>query len=89
MHTITGTSQYQTKATTTEISFESGVTMPVSLNGKDVYYKVTFSEKRQVPVGADVERERQDLEDSVNKEIDDQLQMIADSVRDANKKDTN
>lgn len=71
---------YAVKAQTIEISAESGITIPVTINGKDVYYKIDFIEKRAIPLGTtgvDLEKERVDLWNHVNAETDGQVNEIA------------
>jgi len=62
-------------AQTTEIKAESGVT----LEKNKVYYKEYYSETRLVLVGADVEKEREALWNTVHDQIDKQIQAILNS----------
>jgi hypothetical protein len=60
------------KGITTVIRAESGVSREV--NG--TWYKFMFSEERIVPEGCDIEAEKQALWDSVNAEVDAQLEAV-------------
>ena len=57
---------------TTVIRADSGLTREI--NG--TYYKFTFSEERVIPEGADLEAEKADLWDTVNAEVDNQLESV-------------
>lgn len=57
---------------TSVIRAESGLTREI--NG--TYYKFMFSEERILPEGCDIEAEKQDLWDSVNAEVDAQLEAV-------------
>lgn len=60
------------KGITTVIRAESGLTREV--NG--TYFKFMFSEERILPEGCDIEAEKQALWDSVNAEVDAQLEAV-------------
>lgn len=60
------------KGVTSVIRAESGVSREV--NG--TWYKFMFSEERILPAGCDIEAEKQALWDSVNAEVDAQLDAI-------------
>lgn len=60
------------KGITSIIRAESGLTREV--NG--TYYKFMFSEERIVPAGCDIEAEKQALWESVNAEVDAQLNAV-------------
>lgn len=68
---------YTPKALTTKISASSSVTIKI----RDNYYKVEFSEEREIPDFCDegkldVEKERQALFDAVNAVVDAQAEDI-------------
>ena len=60
------------KGITSVIRAESGLTREI--NG--TYYKFMFSEERILPEGCDIEAEKQALWDSVNAEVDAQLDAV-------------
>lgn len=60
------------KGITSIIRAESGLTREI--NG--TYYKFMFSEERILPEGCDIESEKQALWDSVNSEVDAQLDAV-------------
>lgn len=60
------------KGITNVIRAESGLS--VEVNGR--WYKFTFSEERILPEGCDIEAEKQSLWDSVNAEVDAQLDAV-------------
>lgn len=60
------------KGITTVIRAESGLTREI--NG--TYFKFMFSEERVLPEGCDIEAEKQALWDSVNAEVDAQLEAV-------------
>ena len=60
------------KGITTVIRAESGVSREI--NG--TWYKFLFSEERIVPEGCDIEAEKQALWDSVNAEVDAQVDAV-------------
>lgn len=60
------------KGITTVIRAESGVSREI--NG--TWYKFMFSEERVVPEGCDIEAEKQALWDSVNAEVDAQVEAV-------------
>lgn len=60
------------KGITSVIRAESGVSC--ELNG--TWYKFMFSEERIVPEGCDIEAEKQALWDSVNAEVDAQVEAV-------------
>lgn len=60
------------KGITSVIRAESGVSREI--NG--VWYKFMFSEERIVPEGCDIEAEKQALWDSVNAEVDAQVEAV-------------
>jgi hypothetical protein len=60
------------KGITSVIRAESGVS--AEINGR--WYKFMFSEERIVPEGCDIEAEKQALWDSVNAEVDAQLDAV-------------
>lgn len=60
------------KGITSVIRAESGVSREI--NG--VWYKFMFSEERIVPEGCDIEAEKQALWDSVNAEVDAQVDAV-------------
>ena len=60
------------KAITSVIRAESGVSREI--NG--TWYKFLFSEERIVPEGCDIEAEKQALWDSVNEQVDAQVEAV-------------
>lgn len=68
---------YQIKGKTTTITVENSMTLKL----KDNYYKFSFAETREIPQDQDIqiELERKDLIDTVNKVLDDQLDDILNS----------
>lgn len=66
--------KYTSKATTTLIR----ATSRASIKIKDNFYTVEWSEERSVPSDADLEEERSLLWDTVNDEVDNQIQDIVD-----------
>ena len=60
------------KGVTTVIRAESGVSREI--NG--TWYKFLFSEERVLPEGCDIEAEKQALWDSVNAEVDAQVEAV-------------
>lgn len=60
------------KGVTTVIRAESGLTREI--NG--TYFKFMFSEERVLPEGCDIEAEKRALWDSVNAEVDAQLEAV-------------
>ena len=66
--------EYTPKAITTKISAASSVTIKI----RDNYYKVEFSEERELPAGEDfnLEAEKDALFDSVNATVDQQAEDI-------------
>lgn len=60
------------KGITSVIRAESGLTREI--NG--TYFKFMFSEERILPEGCDIEAEKQALWDSVNAEVDAQLEAV-------------
>ncbi len=60
------------KGITSVIRAESGVSREI--NG--VWYKFMFSEERIVPEGCDIEAEKQALWDSINAEVDAQVEAV-------------
>ena len=60
------------KGITSVIRAESGVSREI--NG--TWYKFMFSEERIVPEGCDIEAEKQSLWDSVNAEVDAQVEAV-------------
>ena len=65
-------SKEPTKGVTTVIRAESGVSREI--NG--TWYKFLFSEERVLPEGCDIEAEKQALWDSVNAEVDAQVEAV-------------
>ena len=65
-------SEEPVKGITTVIRAESGVSREI--NG--TWYKFMFSEERVVPEGCDIEAEKQALWDSVNAEVDAQVEAV-------------
>ena len=61
-----------TKSITSVIRAESGVS--AEINGR--WYKFMFSEERILPEGCDIEAEKKALWDSVNAEVDAQLDAV-------------
>lgn len=59
---------------TTEIKCESGVSVEV----KGIWYKLSYSETRNVPENCNLEVEKADLWNSVNNEVDGQVESILD-----------
>ena len=64
--------EYSIKGETTTIRAEYGVSTEV--NGS--WHKFTYSEERVLPVGCDVEKEKQNLWNAVLDEIDNQLSSL-------------
>lgn len=66
--------EYTPKAKTTKISASSSVTIKI----RDNYYKVEFSEERELPTGEDfnLTAEKDALFDSVNATVDQQAEDI-------------
>lgn len=66
--------EYVSKATTTEITFESGITLPIDSR----YYKVSLKETISLPNDkeVDVDKERQLLIDKVNSVVDNEALEI-------------
>lgn len=64
--------KYCAKGVTTVIRAESGLTREI--NG--TYFKFMFSEERVLPEGCDIEAEKQALWESVNAEVDAQLEAV-------------
>jgi uncharacterized Zn finger protein (UPF0148 family) len=67
---------YVPKATTTSIKAESGVSVEIKDNsGKTArWYKFTYTEERNVPADADVEKEKEILWNDVNATVDGQVE---------------
>ena len=74
------------KSLTTEITAESGITIPINTNGNTLFYKIDFVEKRQIPIGADLNKEVDSLWDHVNQQVDSQARNIISSNAVDNKK---
>lgn len=64
--------RYEPKGRAVEISAKSGVSF--ELNG--TWYKSEYMETRVIPEDADIELERQDLWNTVNTELDKQVDEV-------------
>ena len=71
-HEVTAPNKECAKAITSVIRAESGVSREI--NG--TWFKFMFSEERIVPAGCDLEAEKQALWDSVNAEVDAQVEAV-------------
>lgn len=71
-HEAPAPSKEPTKGITSVIRAESGVSREI--NG--TWYKFLFSEERILPEGCDIEAEKQALWDSVNAEVDAQVDAV-------------
>lgn len=56
-------------------------TSKVSAQLKDVWYGFTFTESRQIFDDSDIESERQDLWNTVNVEVDNQVQDVMELIK--------
>ena len=64
--------KYESKAITTSIKFTSRASIKVN----DSFYTVEACEERSIPGDADIEQERKLLWDTVNGEVDGQIEDI-------------
>lgn len=69
---------YKSKARTSVIRATSRVSVKVSVKGADNYYTLEYTEERQIPEveGVDLAKERKMLWDTVNTEVDNQIEDI-------------
>ena len=64
--------EYKTKSITTSIKASSRMSVNIDKN----YFTVEFTEERSVPADCDLEMERELLWNTVNDEVDNQIQTI-------------
>ena len=64
--------KYKSKATTTKIAATSRISKKI----EETYYTLEFTEERIVPEDANLDAERKILWDTVNAEVDNQIEDI-------------
>ena len=68
--------EYQSKAVTTTIKATSRRSIGIANRTSTDYYTIEYTEERTIPEDADIEKERTFLWDTVNSEVDKQIEDI-------------
>ncbi len=68
--------KYESKATTTTIKASSRRSIGIQTRSNTEYYTIEYTEERTILEDADIEKERTILWDTVNTEVDTQIQDI-------------
>lgn len=76
-------SEYEVKGKTTKIHAVSRCAMNIKVRGRDNYYTIELSEERDIPdtPDVDVEKEYRALFDSINAEVDYQMEDIVKHIQ--------
>ena len=67
---------YESKAVTTTIKASSRRSIGIANRTGTEYYTIEYTEERTIPEDADIEKERTFLWDTVNSEVDKQIEDI-------------
>ena len=68
--------EYQSKAVTTTIKASSRRSIGIAKRTSTEYYTIEYTEERTVPEDCDIDKERTFLWDTVNSEVDKQIEDI-------------
>lgn len=68
--------EYESKATTTKITASSRRSIGIANRTATEYYTIEYTEERSIPEDADIEKERAFLWETVNSEVDSQIEDI-------------
>ena len=73
--------KYESKATITSIKASSRRSIGIQTRGTTQYFTIEYTEERTIPEDVDMEQERTILWDTVNSEVDGQVQHIIDMFK--------